>query len=295
MSDIQSETRRKLGDLLRQHRLRSGISGRNLAQIIDLSQSKISRIETGRARISSRSVREWTQATGATTASRIEAVRISEGLERAEEEAKKALAETQEGGGRRGSRAALEASASEILLWQFVSVPELLQTVAYARALLRMSEDRSDRSLDTKIAQLGARQDILYRPSVVVKVVVSEEVLGAHFGDIRVTIDQLDKIASLARRRRFDLSVLPHGTEVIENRAASGAIYLAPSMNSSGFAVLSGAHHPEGNPAAVDRLLDDFSHYQRHSLRGDSAIALVEETARRLAANSCAAESCDGG
>nr|WP_233147833.1 Scr1 family TA system antitoxin-like transcriptional regulator [Pseudonocardia sp. Ae717_Ps2] len=186
-------------------------------------------------------------------------------------------------GGRKGVLATLEGSASEICVWQFTSVPDLLQTGAYARSVLLMSAGDSDRDLDRQVAELISRQDILYTPGVVLKVVVSARVLGARFGNPYVMVDQLDRIASLVRRNRIDLSVLPSNVEVGANHGSAGGIYFGSHMSPGGLALSLGDRSPESDPSVVQRLKDDFTCYQRNSLRGERAITAVEDIARRLA------------
>ncbi|WP_226359318.1 Scr1 family TA system antitoxin-like transcriptional regulator [Pseudonocardia sp. ICBG601] len=290
MPDKHSASRIHLGDLLRQRRLAAGLSGRRLAAAISHSQSGIVRIEFGKSRISSDLLQKWIQVTDTPSLDRAKIEDLHVRLIQAED----IIIGESERRGNRGISRALEEIASEILVWQFTSVPDLLQTGAYARSVLLMSAGEPAQAPDTSIADLISRQDILYRSTTKLKVVMSEGVLEARFGNHHVMIDQLDRIASLARRNRLDLSVLPSNSGVGADHGTAGGLYFVPHMTPDCLAFPLGARSPESDPAVVQRLKDDFTRYQQHSLRGEEAITAVEDIARRLAAESCATEVRDG-
>lgn len=105
----------------------------------------------------------------------------------------------------------LEAAASRIACYQPDCVPGLLQTEAYARAVLRAWEpDRGEGVLRGPVELRMARQRVLHRPDPVrFTAVLGEAALRRVVGDRRIMRDQLDRLVSLAESPNIELRVLP--------------------------------------------------------------------------------------
>ncbi|MFD4918702.1 helix-turn-helix transcriptional regulator [Streptomyces virginiae] len=103
--------------------------------------------------------------------------------------------------------AEMEARASYISTYQAQLVYGLLQTPAYARAVLGV---RTEGELDTKVAARMDRQRILDREDPpLMWVVMSEAVLHQEVGGREVMRDQLAHLLTLQRREWVKVQILP--------------------------------------------------------------------------------------
>jgi transcriptional regulator with XRE-family HTH domain len=106
----------------------------------------------------------------------------------------------------------LEERAARICVFELGRVPGLLQTPAYASAILREAEgdQPTDERIDRWVALRLARQRVLTgaKPTRLT-CVVAEAVLRARIGGDRVMRSQLDHLVQLARQRNIEIRVLP--------------------------------------------------------------------------------------
>ncbi len=105
----------------------------------------------------------------------------------------------------------LEAEASAIKTYEPESVPGLLQTEAYARAMYLLTV--GDNEVDRKVAARLRRQEVLRRaqpPSL--SAVLNEAVLLRPVGGAKVMARQLDQLADLATLPNVTIQVLPFAT-----------------------------------------------------------------------------------
>jgi hypothetical protein len=103
----------------------------------------------------------------------------------------------------------LEQGASELLSFEAMAVPGLLQTEDYARAVFNSWHPLSDTELAQRVDLRMRRQQVLRRrkpPKI--HVVFEEGVLRRQVGGPKVQRDQLDHLADLARQGRVVLQVL---------------------------------------------------------------------------------------
>ncbi|MEY7972399.1 helix-turn-helix domain-containing protein [Saccharomonospora xinjiangensis] len=117
--------------------------------------------------------------------------------------------------------AGFEYSATDLRIFEPNHVPELLQTPAYAEALLRaeLTDQRADR-LTLHLRMLRGRQAILNRADPPrLACVVGESALRSPVGGPFVLGDQLAELASFARRDNIEVRVLPDS----EGRPVGGA------------------------------------------------------------------------
>ncbi|MFE1937638.1 Scr1 family TA system antitoxin-like transcriptional regulator [Streptomyces sp. NPDC059474] len=109
--------------------------------------------------------------------------------------------------------AELERQASELRLYGLSLVPGLLQTDAYARAVLRTaSPNYRTEDLDRRVVNRVERARILDNLlSPVMWTLLDEAVLRRRVGGPHVMAEQLRKIADMAEVGRLRLHVLPFG------------------------------------------------------------------------------------
>jgi transcriptional regulator with XRE-family HTH domain len=137
----------------------------------------------------------------------------------------------------------IEERATVLRSWQPLVVDGLLQTEAYARALLRASWPvDSDARIDQLVATRMARQELLRREDPeppVVSVILGETVLRQPVGGAEVMRDQLRHMVELAANPRISIQVLPWSAG--EHPGLLGALVVASFENGPDAAYLDNA------------------------------------------------------
>jgi transcriptional regulator with XRE-family HTH domain len=203
--------RQRLAAELRGLREIAGLSGRRLAELIDISQSKVSRIESGSTLPSVRQVAAWVEAVGGSAETRARLTEFTEA----------AFAEVQAWRTATPSRAVLqsevqarEASARIVRVFQPFLVPGMLQTAEYARrvfSFFHLPYDGND--LAKAVAGRMDRQLALYEEDRRFGFLITEAALRWRPGPARVVRGQLDRIASLATLESVTIGLIPMDTE----------------------------------------------------------------------------------
>src|SRR6202047_1149691 len=135
MVSDQSPTirRRRLALELRRLRETAGLTCEQVAEHLECSASKISRVETGRVSVSPRDVRDMLDLYGVPAAQRESLVQL------ARDSRQKgwwhAFSDTMQP--QFATYVGLESAASEIRIYEVSLIPELLQTEDYARAVIK--------------------------------------------------------------------------------------------------------------------------------------------------------------
>jgi hypothetical protein len=107
----------------------------------------------------------------------------------------------------------LEAAASVIRTYQIQLVPGLLQTEAYARALIRQGSAATEEEIGRRGELRASRQEILRRPDAPqLWAVVDEGALRRPVGSREVVRGQLRYLAEMADHPAVTLQVLPFST-----------------------------------------------------------------------------------
>jgi hypothetical protein len=102
----------------------------------------------------------------------------------------------------------LEAEASNLRTFEAESVPGLLQTEAYARAMFLLTAGGAE--VDRKVAARMRRQSLLRRESPAeLSAVLSEAVLLRPVGGPKVMAQQLDELADLSELPNVTVQILP--------------------------------------------------------------------------------------
>jgi transcriptional regulator with XRE-family HTH domain len=268
---------RLIGWHLRDYRESAGYDLADAARILECNRSKISRIETGQRGIHPEELHELLSEYGARPA-------VAEALA--------ALARPHRHGdgwwteyasvlpGPYLEFAATEATASAIMTYAPVQVPELLQTPAYASTAAAVDASKPEEREAALAAAVLARQRVtLAERATPLDIVIGEAALHQHAGDAAVLTAQLSHLAELPEHREHvTIRLLPF---------ASG---LSPAGSTGGFSVLrfgpaealgivyapgpDGAQFP-ADPHATAGYLRAFDHLR--------ALALSPEaTTRRL-------------
>ncbi|MEY9969307.1 transcriptional regulator with XRE-family HTH domain [Streptacidiphilus sp. MAP12-16] len=211
MSALQSPTvrRRRLGVELRRLRQAAGLTIDDVACDLDCSDTKISRIETGKMKARQLDVRAMLDLYGvADGESRERLLQLNreariDGWWSGFEDVLPTGFETFVG---------LEAEAAALRSYALAVVPGLLQTEAYARALFRAGHpDASAEQVERLVALRTTRQLLLVRAPSPLRLwaVVDEAVLRRPIGGREVMADQLRAMAELAHQANVLFQVLP--------------------------------------------------------------------------------------
>lgn len=202
VSDYERMTRRpanmrgrQLGLELRRHRTALKVSADEVAARLGWSQSKVTRIENGVSPLT-----------------RPDLLRLLDHYGVTDDEARSQLIRLGQAARERGwwidyrevltaslpSYIALESDAAELHLWSWATIPGLLQTPAYARAVLTYdlevrSEDATDRLVEARMA----RQERLRDGELKLWAVLDESMLHRPIGGFDVLRDQLTRLLDL--------------------------------------------------------------------------------------------------
>ncbi|WP_144119855.1 helix-turn-helix domain-containing protein [Catellatospora sichuanensis] len=207
MTTRQSPTvrRRRLGAELRKRREHAGITLEFVAERMECSQSKISRIETGHSSVTSRDVREMLTIYN-TPAGEVDVL-----VEIAKEARQKGWWHPYSSV-LVGAYVGLEAAASSIRAYEQQVVPGLLQSAEYAEAMIRGAwPDWDEEAIMNRVRVRMGRQSLLTRQDDAIRfqVVLDESVVSRPVGGDKVMRDQLRLLAEAASWPNVTLQVLP--------------------------------------------------------------------------------------
>lgn len=206
MADTDERDHERLCRTLRGLRKRAGLTGDELAVRAGMSQSKISKIETGRTLPSVADVETITRVLGAPNDVRSGLASVAEALNTRVENHRlvyrRGLATKQREIG------ADEAATTTQRLFQDGFVSGLLQTPDYARVIFS-----GPRAVAAEIPQAVAarldRQTVLYEPGKHFHFLLTENVLRRRLGSGRMMAAQLDRIAQVSTLDNVRLGVIP--------------------------------------------------------------------------------------
>jgi transcriptional regulator with XRE-family HTH domain len=196
--------RRRLGVELRRLREASGVTIERVADHLECSTSKISRIETGHTAARPRDVRDMLDIY------RVSPAEVEELLQIAREARQKAWWHPY-GAVLSGAYVGLEAAAESVHAYEAQSVPGLLQTEGYARAQIAAGRtDMVPRELERRVQVRMARQALL-REDDPVKLwyVLDEAVLSRPVGGDAVMREQLVSLVGASDSPNVTIQVLP--------------------------------------------------------------------------------------
>jgi transcriptional regulator with XRE-family HTH domain len=195
--------RRRIARELRQLRERKQLTLDQAARQLDMSKSNLSRIENAQIGIKPRDVRAALALYGVTGTDAEALVEIARGAQQRGwwQNYGDVLPDWFE------FYVGLEAEASTVRTFEAESVPGLLQTEAYARAMFVMTAGTSE--VDRKVAARIHRQDLLRQETTQLSAVLNEAVLLRPVGGAAVMSDQLAHLADLSELPNVTVRVLP--------------------------------------------------------------------------------------
>ncbi|GAA3771710.1 helix-turn-helix transcriptional regulator [Plantactinospora mayteni] len=174
-----------------------------------------------------------------------------------------------------------EGRASLLRVYQPLLVPGILQTEAYARAVLAGYRVHPD-AVDGMVATRLGRQEILYRrpdPCQLVAV-VDEGVLHRQVGDATVMRDQLKALVTVCEHPNVRVQVVPFGAGVYAG--LDGPMVLATvDGRSVGFLEGHLKGHVVESPDATADLEGAWEAIRDYALPGNQSLELIMRTAEK--------------
>jgi transcriptional regulator with XRE-family HTH domain len=282
VAGAQSPTvrRRRLALELRRLREAAKLTCEEVAEQLECSASKISRVETGRVSVSPRDVRDMLEIYGVPEPQREALVQLAresrqKGWWHAYADSLQPHVATYLG---------MESAASEIRIYEVNLIPGLLQTEEYARAVLTAGAVSSPRSDVERQVALKMERQRLAMTSPQVWAVLDEAALRRQVGGPEVMRVQLEYLRELGALRNVRLQIIPFGGGA---HPAMGRpfIILAFSEDSDPDVVylknLTGALWVE-NVEEVDRYNVFFNHLQATALSFENSAALTTAVLKEM-------------
>jgi transcriptional regulator with XRE-family HTH domain len=200
-----------LAQRLFQLRRAAGLRQEPMAAQLGWTTSKISKIETGRQMPAEADLIAWARACGHPdeTQTLLDLLEDAQLIRR--------QARTRAGRSQAGQQVAMDErtrAASRIRDAEPVSIPGLLQTAGYARAIAeQVAAVYGAGDIDAAVAARMRRQEILYSDRTF-EFVITESVLRMLPCPARVMLGQLDRLLALLDLPNVTLAIIPMGTEL---------------------------------------------------------------------------------
>jgi transcriptional regulator with XRE-family HTH domain len=198
--------RRRLGMELRRLREQAGVTIDGVAERLEFSASKVSRIETGQTGASAADVQSMLTLYGVGGAQADDLVQVAR-------EARQRGWWLRYGHVLTGAYVGLEAGATSICAYEAQLVPGLMQTEDYARNVIRATRPAiSDDELDRRIYVRTVRQSLLDQNEPIdFWAVLDEAVFHRMVGSAPIMRTQLEKLVAISDRPNVTIQVLPFG------------------------------------------------------------------------------------
>ncbi|MEV2247561.1 helix-turn-helix transcriptional regulator [Streptomyces sp. NPDC049970] len=242
--------KRRLGAELRRLRIDSGLTGGQVAQRLLISQPKISRLENGHCAISPRDVRDLCSLYGVTNQ------QVLSSLMRMAEESGQQGWWNAYGDIPCSVYIGLETDARSIRCFAPMVIPDLLQTPAYAQAVIEetippVTAEQTSNRLKVRLR----RQHRIYDPAdpLRLSVILDESTLRRVVGGPGLMREQLEHLNALSAEPHITVQVLP---------CAAGAL---PGVAGS-FSILSFADNLEAEVVHVEGSTSDLYLEKRSEL-----------------------------
>jgi transcriptional regulator with XRE-family HTH domain len=219
----RSTGRQQLAAELRKLRDLAGVSGRELANKIGISQSKVSRIESSTAMPSLPEVTAWADALEVSDEVRERLVTMTEA---AFTEVHPWRAALQRRGHFQDDVQELETQAGRVCTFQSSLVPGLLQTAEYARRVLSMSQlPYAAEDFAAAVAARLHRQLAIYEEDRTFDFLITEAALRWCPGPSRLLLAQIDRISSVSTLDNVTIGLIPYGVDAVAPIPHSFIIY----------------------------------------------------------------------
>jgi transcriptional regulator with XRE-family HTH domain len=254
------------------------LTSRALAQRVGISQSKVSRIESGKVLPTVDEVTAWAQATGADQET------LSQLLDQLDTALTEfatwqvALREGHEGLVRGQEKAhEREVMAAVAHYFQSAIVPGLLQTAEYARRVLQLHDAIGGQDYAAAVARRLDRQQVLYDETHQFEFLVTEQALRARVGPTSVLIPQLDRIGQLSTLSNVTIGVIPSTVPITTLVMHAFALFEPAAEEQSPFVIVELVHGEVTvrDPRGVGLYQDRLARLRESAIYGDEVRALL--------------------
>jgi transcriptional regulator with XRE-family HTH domain len=207
--------------MVRTLRRNAGLTGVELARLVGVSQSRISRIETGHL------VPQDDEVARIADALHLDANTRQE-LEEQAQSARSSMRSWRRLHARGFAQhqtdiARMEATATRLRLFQPNLVPGLLQTAEYARSAIELATESPD--IELSVAGRMARQSIMYDRSKSFDFLITEGALRWRIVPANVHVGQLNHLASLATLANVSIGVIPWHAKVAAHQSTMFCLF----------------------------------------------------------------------
>jgi transcriptional regulator with XRE-family HTH domain len=176
-----------------------------------------------------------------------------------------------------------EAAARLIKMFEHSLVPGLLQTRAYAQAILEVNPETTAEDVKERVDGRMDRQAILFRedpPPPRVHAILDEQVLHRNVGGPAVMAGQLEHLAELAMMPRISIQVIPAD---MPHAGLLGAFVVAETDQALAIVYLDSALDGQVVESAAKAEAMDvvFRALQMEALTGSASLSRMKEAAQR--------------
>ncbi|MEH1124661.1 helix-turn-helix domain-containing protein [Micromonospora sp. CPCC 206061] len=279
MTERRSPTirRRRLGAELRRRREAAGVTIETVAERLECSASKISRIETGHTSATPRDVRDMLGIYGVSLDESDELVQIAREARQKGWWHPYSTVLT-------GAYVGLEQAANSVRAYEQQVVPGLLQTEEYAKAMIRAARpDITADEVERRVRVRLNRQSLLTQDDPIdLWVVLDEAVLSRPVGGDAVMRAQLSRLVEAAELPNVTLQVLPFeagahagmdGTFAILDFPEAGDPDVVYAENATGGLFLEKSEE-------LRKYVFIFDHIRAAALRPEESAAVIAKLAK---------------
>ncbi|MCP2343561.1 helix-turn-helix domain-containing protein [Actinomadura rupiterrae] len=210
MTSPVQQARVVFGARLREFRKDAGLTGRDLARAAGWAESKVSRFERARRAPSEADLRQWCRLTGSLP----QLPDLLAGLRAIQDQwdEHRALVRARINRGQ-VAWGELEEAATQTLWYEQWVIPGLLQTAAYARAVLTLAANELQISdIESTIRTRLNRQHVLYAVGKTWAFLIEEQALMTVVGP-GVLAGQIDRLLALKSLPNVSLGIIPARAE----------------------------------------------------------------------------------
>lgn len=276
--------RRRLGQELRKLRELKGMTAEEVADRLLVSQSKISRLENGRRSISQRDVRDLCGVYD------VEDHRIVDSLMQMAKESRQQGWWHAFGDIPYSVYIGLETDAASLRVYEPLVVPGLLQTQAYAEAVIAGALPEATASdIEKRVQVRVRRQDRITDPRHPLRLwaVLDESALRRAVGGPQTMVEQLAHLMELSRLPHVTVQVMPFSMGAHPGVNGQYAILEFPDASDSTVIYLEGVtsdlYLEKANDVQSYGVM--YEHLRAQALNADQSREFIEKVAKEYAQN----------
>ena len=260
--------------MVRTLRRNAGLTGVELARLVGISQSRISRIETGHLVPQADEVDRLADALEADATTRTQ-LHDQARTARSTMRSWRAL-HAQGIAKHQGDIARMEQTATRLRLFQPNLVPGLLQIAEYARHAIELATTSEDIALG--VARRIARQSMLYDRGKSFVFLITEGALRWRIVPTDVHVGQLNHLASLATLENVSIGVIPWHAQV----AAHQTTMFCLLDDRLAYVELLGGEVVTEDRQDIEQYAATFAALEDAAVTGENAIAELHRIANEL-------------